>query len=217
MKIQIVLVLFSIFALSHGFIQAIAGAVTALQPVLSMFKTEKSTKMGELQNQRGFHNLDTHTSMGSGSVSRANLPKLFSLWISTLPVGNDYKAKLNQFLQGAEWEEFLDPYSTLTQDFKFADGKGGVYYLKAVLQLHPQNANVIKWEKVLWSAKFKVAPPFCIVTKSKSNFFSSKVTDEVRYFQATLNPEHIAALRDISIPFMFVTSPSGQTLIDKHE
>jgi len=215
MKVSVVLVLFSVFALSHGFIETITGAVTALQPVLSMFKTEKSTKMGQLQQQTGFKSLDTHTDMASGSTRRSNLPRMFAYWVSTLPLGNEYKAKLSQFMQGAEWEEFLDPYSTLTQDFKFADGKGGVYYFKAVLSLHESNPDVIRWEKVLWSAKFQVAQPFCIVTKSKSSFFGSKVTDEVRYFQATLNPEHIAALRDIAIPFMFVTSPSGQVLIDK--
>jgi len=217
MKVAFVLVLFSTFALSYGFLEAITGAVSALQPVLSMFKTEKSTKMGDLQNQKGFDRLDTHTEMGSGSVRRENLHKLFAMWVQTLPLGPTYKVKLTQFMQGAEWEEFLDPYSSLTQDFKFADGNGGIYYFKAVLQMSQQNADIIRWEKVLWSAKFKVSPPFCIVTKSKSNFFSSSVKDEVRYFQATLNPEHLAALRDLSIPFMFVQTPGGQTLIDRQQ
>jgi len=217
MKVAFVLVFCSILALSQGFLPVIAAAVPVIQSVLSMFKTESSTKFGELQNQKGFKDLDTHTEMGSGSVRRENLHKLFALWVQTLPLGPTYKVKLTQFMQGAEWEEFLDPYSSLTQDFKFSDGNGGIYYFKAVLQLSQDNPDIIKWEKVLWSAKFTVAPPFCIVTKSKSSFFSSSVKDEVRYFQATLNPEHLAALRDLAIPFMFVQSPEGQTLIDRQQ
>jgi len=98
-------------------------------------------------------------------------------------------------MREAELQDLSDPYSRLVQDFKFSDGKDGLYFLRVILQRNGSDFNTIKWEKVMWSA--------------------CKPKDKVRYFEATLNPEHVAALRSVSIPFMNIISPSGQPLIKR--
>jgi len=212
-------VLVCLFANSYAFLELLSGigsAVGAIKPALEMFKHESKTSFGQLQQQQGFNNLNTHTEMGSGTTRLEKLPALFNFWIQNLPMEWNFKAHLSQIMQASEFEEFVDRNENLVQDFKFADGKGNIYYFKVVLAPHDTVPGVLKWEKVLWSAKYQVAAPFMVVTKSKSNFFSSSSKDEIRYFQAVLNPEHINALRSLSIPFMFVSDPSGNTLLDKH-
>jgi len=190
-------------------------AVQALQPVLSQFKTETTTKMGELQRTVGFNHLETRTDFTSGLVNSRQLSDIFNFWISRLSCDQKTKDHLTNVMREAEFQELSIPYNRLIQDFKFGDGKGGLYFLRVILQKENPTSEIIKWEKVMWSAKFEVSKPFMIVTHTKCGILSCKNRDEVRYFEATLTPEHVAALRNVAIPFMSIMSPSGQPLVKK--
>lgn len=218
MKVACIILVICLFASTRadfGFAE-LGKAVQALQPVLQNFKTETTTKMGELQHTTGFNSLETRTDFTSGAVHSRQLTDIFNFWISRLTVDGKTKEHLTSVMREAEFQELSVPYSRYIQDFKFGDGKGGLYFLRVILQRENPTSEIIRWEKVMWSAKFEVAKPFMIVTHTKCGLFSCKNKDEVRYFEAVLTPEHVAALRTVSIPFMSVISPSGQPLIKKN-
>jgi hypothetical protein len=212
-----VFVLFAILALvySEGVLSSItevANGISSLGPTLQMFKRDSTSKMGEVQQQTGFNNLESHTEYATGAVRQIRLPDLFKVWVNTFPMEGNAKAKLLEFMAESEFQEFIEPNQRTVQDFKFTDAKGKLYYLKVVLQQHPSMADVVQWEKVMWTANFQVAAPFMVVSKSKCSFFGCKAKDSVQYLQATLNPEHIAAVKSLAIPFVSITAPSGQTI-----
>jgi len=219
-----VFVLFTILAIAFseggalsGFtstLNDLTGAVGSLGPVLNMFKRESTSKMGELQHQNGFTDLESHTDFASGAVKQYRLPDLFKVWLNSLPMEGGARSKLIEFMQESEFQEFIEPNQRHVQDFKFSDAKGKLYYLKVVLQQHPSLADVIQWEKVLWTANFQVAKPFMVVTKSKCNFFGCKTKDNIQYFQATLTQDHINTVKGLAIPFVSIQNPSGQTVVE---
>jgi len=212
-----VFVLFAIFALacSEGILSGItdvANQISSLGPTLQMFKRDSTSKMGEVQQQSGFTNLESHTDYATGAVRQIRLPDLFKVWVNTFPMEGTAKAKLLEFMQESEFQEFIEPNQRHVQDFKFSDAKGKLYYLKVVLQQHPSMADVVQWEKVMWTANFQVAAPFMVVTKSKCNFFGCKTKDSVQYLQATLQPEHINTVKGLAIPFVSISNTAGQTI-----
>ncbi len=214
-----VFVLFAIFAFaySEGVLSSItelANGISSLGPTLQMFKRDSTSKMGDIQSQTGFNSLESHTDYATGVVRQIRLPELFKIWINTFPMEGNAKARLLEFMQESEFQEFIEPNQRHVQDFKFSDAKGKLYYLKVVLQQHPTMADVVQWEKVMWTANFQVAAPFMVVSKSKCNFFGCKNKDSVQYLQATLNPEHIAAVKSLAIPFVSISGPSGQKLLE---
>jgi len=215
-----VFVLFAIFALAFSeggplsTLNELTGAIGSLGPVLQMFKRDSTSKMGELQHQQGFTDLESHTDFATGAVKQYRLPDLFKVWLNSLPMEGGAKQKLIEFMQESEFQEFIEPNQRHVQDFKFSDAKGKLYYLKVLLQQHPSLPDVIKWEKVLWTANFQVAKPFMVVTKSKCSFFGCNTKDSIRYFQATLTPEHIETVKSLAIPFVSISNPAGQTVVE---
>jgi hypothetical protein len=193
------------------------GAVGSLGSVLQMFKRDSTTKFGDLQSQKGFTDLESHTDYATGAVKQTRLPDLFKVWLHSLPMEGGARQKLIEFMQESEFQEFIEPNQRHVQDFKFSDAKGKIYYLKVLLQAHPSIPDVIKWEKVMWTANFQVSKPFMVVTKSKCSFFGCKTKDSIQYFQATLTQEHIDTVKSLAIPFMSISNPAGQTVLERKQ
>jgi len=216
MKQSVLVVCIFLFALSgtQAQLTELFGAIGGLGSVLQMFKRDSTTKFGDLQSQKGFTDLDSHTDYATGAVKQTRLPDLFKVWLNSLPMEGGARSKLIEFMQEAEFQEFIEPNQRHVQDFKFSDAKGKLYYLKVVLTQHPSVTDVVKWEKVLWTANFQVAKPFMVVTKSKCSFFGCKTKDSIQYFQATLNQEHIDTVKSLAIPFVSIQNPAGQTVVE---
>jgi len=216
MKQSVLVVCIFLFALSgtQAQLTELFGAIGGLGSVLQMFKRDSTTKFGDLQSQKGFTDLDSHTDYATGAVKQTRLPDLFKVWLNSLPMEGTARSKLIEFMQEAEFQEFIEPNQRHVQDFKFSDAKGKLYYLKVVLTQHPSVTDVVKWEKVLWTANFQVAKPFMVVTKSKCSFFGCKTKDSIQYFQATLNQEHIDTVKSLAIPFVSIQNPAGQTVVE---
>ena len=205
------------FSGAQAQLEAITGAIGAVGSVLQMFKRDSTTKFGDLQTQKGFTNLESHTDYASGAVKQSRLPDMFRVWINNFPMPGDAKAKLTEFMMESEFQEFIEPNQRHVQDFKFSDAKGKLYYLKVLLVQHPTVPDVVKWEKVMWTANFQVAKPFMVVTKSKCSFFGCNTKDSIRYFQATLQPEHIDFVKSLGIPFLSISNDAGQTVVERRQ
>jgi len=216
MKQSVLVVCIFLFALSgtQAQLTELFGAIGGLGSVLQMFKRDSTTKFGDLQSQKGFTDLESHTDYATGAVKQARLPDLFKVWLNSLPMEHGAKQKLIEFMQESEFQVFIEPDQRHVQDFKFSDAKGKLYYLKVLLQEHPTVPDVIKWEKVMWTANFQVAKPFMVVTKSKCSFFGCNTKDHIQYFQATLSQEHIDTVKSLAIPFVSIQNPAGQTVVE---
>ena len=213
----VVLSVFLIFSGAQAQLEAITGAIGAVGSVLSMFKRDSSTKFGDLQSQKGFTDLESHTDYATGAVKQSRLGDMFAVWIKNFPMQGEAKTKLAEFMMESEFQEFIEPNQKHVQDFKFSDAKGKLYYLKVQLVQHPTFPDIVKWEKVMWTANFQVAKPFMVVTKTKSNFFGSKTQDSIRYFQATLQPEHMDFVKSLAIPFISLQNDAGQTVVERRQ
>jgi hypothetical protein len=176
----------------------LSSAVESLKPVLSMFQTNVTTKVGELQTQSGFKTLQASREYTSGLIKKVRLPDIFKLWFTNLPVAQNVRDNLLESLNEKKFEDLFVPGSSV--DLKFNDAKGKVFHLKVVLQPHATIADVVSWEKILWTAVAKPADSFMIITKSECNAFECSTKDEIKYVQAKFTEEHLNTLKDLDIP-----------------
>jgi len=176
----------------------LSSAVESLKPVLNMFQTNVTTKVGELQTQSGFKTLQASRDYTSGMIKKARLPDIFKLWFTNLPVAQNVKDNLLESLNAKKFEDLFVPGSSV--DLKFNDAKGKVFHLKVVLQPHSTYPDVVAWEKILWTAVAKPADSFMIITKSECNAYECSTKDEIKYVQAKFTEDHLNTLKDLDIP-----------------
>jgi len=204
------LVILSLIAFSQAAdLNELSQAVESLKPVLNMFQTNTTTKVGDLQTQSGFKSLQASRDYTSGMIKKARLPDIFKLWFSSLQVAQSIKDNLLESLNEKKFEDLFIPGNNV--DFKFNDGKGKVFHLKISLQPHATIPDVVSWEKILWTATVKAADSFMIITKTKCNAYECSTKDEIKYVQAKLSEEHLETLKDLDIPIVHLDET------EKHE
>ncbi len=176
----------------------LSSAVESLKPVLAMFQTNVTTKVGDLQTQPGFKTLQATRDFTSGMIKKARLPDIFKLWFTNLPVEQNVRENLLESLAEKKFEDLFVPGSSV--DLKFNDAKGKVFHLKVVLQPHATYPDVVSWEKIMWTAVAKPADSFMIITKSECNAYECSTKDEIKYVQAKFTEDHLNTLKDLDIP-----------------
>ena len=175
---------------------------------LKMFRTERSTTIGEERGGAGFYELNLEVKETEGSLMLDRIEKFIELWMKD-PLFQHLPKEFKVSFARAIQEEYalqsdLDPrFSDKAWQFRYSYGNGRLCGLWLKLEQHPSGTpGHVTYKKQIFVGDFLPAPKYVIITKVDSGFFYSTKIDEVRFLPVAVTTEHLNTIGNHSLALM---------------
>lgn len=180
-------------------LETFKASVTAAEQLKHLIQKTSSSQMGTPQQTAGFEFLNIRANAQSTKgINKEYLLKSITKYMEPLAAGNP---ALMCVVDEAREVINADAEEHQEQSFVILAKNGAGSACALFIYFQKREDGKYNFRKLLFSGEFRLAADVCIVHHSKSNFFTSKSKDVVKYIpRRGMTQQDVTALLEVMIP-----------------